>query len=151
MVTYYQWQYETTSYEKDGKMKTVRKPVKKEIKVQIRKLVQQVEETLPLVFQHVATITHQYQLIAELKRKLTQNEVLIHIDFSENYSYKYNEEIQAVHFGGARQQITLHTGVLYFRDNDVMFYERKLFALFLRTTDMILWRYGHTWYQFLNG
>ncbi|KAI8442439.1 hypothetical protein MSG28_005952 [Choristoneura fumiferana] len=117
-VTYYQWQYETTSYEKDGKMKTVRKPVKKQIKVPIRKLVQQLEETMPLVFKHVATITHQYQMVADLKRKLTQNEVLIHIDFSENYCCKYNEEIQAVHFGGARQQVTLHTGVLYLRDND---------------------------------
>lgn len=118
MVTYHQWQYETTSYEKDGKIKKVRKPVKKEIKVPIRKLVHQLEETLPLVFKHVATITHQYQMIAELKRKLTQNEVLIHIDFSENYCCKYNEEIQAVHFGGARQQVTLHTGVLYLRDSD---------------------------------
>ncbi|CAH0397160.1 unnamed protein product [Chilo suppressalis] len=105
--------YETSSYEKDGKMKTVRKSVKKEIKIPIRKLVQQLEETMPLVCKHVATITHQYQMIAKLKRKLTQNEVLIHIDFSENYCCKYYEEIQAVHFGGARQQVTLHTGVLW--------------------------------------
>ncbi|CAH0403160.1 unnamed protein product [Chilo suppressalis] len=120
MVTYHQWQYETTSYEKDGKMKTVRKSAKKEIKIPIRKLVQQLEETMPLVCKHVATITHQYQMIAELKRKLTQNEVLIHIDFSENYYCKYYEEMQTVHFGGARQQVTLHTGVLYLRDNDAL-------------------------------
>lgn len=80
----------------------------------------QLEETLPLFFKHVATISHQYQTISELKKNLTDNEVLIHIDFSENYCCKYNEEIQAVHFGGARQQVTLHTGVLYLRENDTV-------------------------------
>lgn len=49
---------------------------------------------------------------------MTENSALIHVDFSENYSCKYNEEIQAVHFGGAKQQITLHTGVSYYRDNE---------------------------------
>ncbi|GBP68342.1 hypothetical protein EVAR_31332_1 [Eumeta japonica] len=65
-------------------MKTVRKPVKKAINVSLRKLVLQLEEKLPLFFKHVATITHQYQTISELKKKLTDNEVLIHIDFSNS-------------------------------------------------------------------
>ncbi|CAD6223678.1 GSCOCG00011761001-RA-CDS, partial [Cotesia congregata] len=120
IVTFHQWIYETTSYEKDEKMKTVRKPGKKEIKIPIRELIQKLEETLPSFLQHVATIAHQYQTISELKKNLTENEVLIHIDFSENYCSKYNEEIQSVHFGGARKQITLHTGVLYLRENDTV-------------------------------
>lgn len=118
IVTYEQWMYETVSYEKNGKMKTVRKPILKAIKVSLRSLVLQLENTLPLFFKHVATIAHQYQTISELKKTLADNEVLIHIDFSENYCCKYNEEIQAVHFGGARQQVTLHTGVLYLREKD---------------------------------
>ncbi|KAK1878039.1 Enolase [Dissostichus eleginoides] len=32
---------------------------------------------------------------------------------SENYSCKYSQEIQSVHFGGSHQQASLHTGVLY--------------------------------------
>lgn len=109
--------YETTSFEKNGKMKTCRKPILKEIKLSLRSLVLQLKKTLPSFFKHVATITHQYQTISELKKTLADNEVLIHIDFSEDYCCKYNEEIQAVHFGGARQQVTLHTGVLYLREN----------------------------------
>ncbi|CAB3249617.1 unnamed protein product [Arctia plantaginis] len=35
------------------------------------------------------------------------------MDFSENYMCKYNQEIQSVHFGASRQQITLHTVVTY--------------------------------------
>ncbi|GBP65644.1 hypothetical protein EVAR_53453_1 [Eumeta japonica] len=66
-------------------MKTVRKPVKKAINVSLRKLVLQLEEKLPLFFKHVATITHQYQTISELKKKLTDNEVLIHIDFKPGH------------------------------------------------------------------
>lgn len=44
---------------------------------------------------------------------LGPDDYLIHVDFSENYGCKYSREIQAVHFGGNRLQITLHTGVLY--------------------------------------
>lgn len=34
-------------------------------------------------------------------------------NFRENYTCKYSQEIQSVHFGGSHQQATLHTGVLY--------------------------------------
>lgn len=40
-------------------------------------------------------------------------EALIHVDFSENYSLKYATEVQSFHFGGSRQQVSLHTAVIY--------------------------------------
>lgn len=40
------------------------------------------------------------------------------MDFSENYSTKYSSEIQAVHFGASRSQVTLHTAVIYYHIND---------------------------------
>ena len=49
----------------------------------------------------------------ELRERLGPDDVLVHIDFAENYSCKYSEEIQSVHFGGGHQQATLHTGVTY--------------------------------------
>lgn len=39
------------------------------------------------------------------------------MDFSENYCTKYNEEIQAYHFGGSRLQLSLHTVVVYTKDS----------------------------------
>lgn len=45
---------------------------------------------------------------------------MLHVDFSENYNCKYSEEIQSVHFGGAGQQITRHTAVLYRKQNYVL-------------------------------
>ncbi|KAK0170557.1 hypothetical protein PV328_008394 [Microctonus aethiopoides] len=45
-----------------------------------------------------------------------RREAVIHMDFSENYLTKYAEEIQAFHFGGSRQQISLHTVVTYTKE-----------------------------------
>lgn len=120
LVTYRQWIYEVSTFEKDGKKKSVRKPVKKEYRVKLRQLVQNLEAALPLFFSHIGTIAHQYQAIQNIKKNLTINDILIHVDFSENYCCKYSEEIQAVHFGGGRQQITMHTGVLYLRKDNAI-------------------------------
>ncbi|VEN40097.1 unnamed protein product [Callosobruchus maculatus] len=43
----------------------------------------------------------------------SDSEVLIHMDFSENYNCKYGREIQSAHFGASKPQISLHTVVVY--------------------------------------
>ncbi|OWR42782.1 hypothetical protein KGM_211517 [Danaus plexippus plexippus] len=48
-----------------------------------------------------------------LKENLTLSEAVIRVDFSEKYALKYAEEIQSLHFGGSRQQTSLHTSVIY--------------------------------------
>lgn len=68
---------------------------------------------------HVAYIHHQCSTMDQLKENLQDTEVLVHIDFSENYSCKYSTEVQSVHFGASREQVTLHTGVCYARKNGV--------------------------------
>lgn len=40
----------------------------------------------------------------------------MHVDFSENWVCKHNKEVQAMHFGSSKNQITLHTGVFYLKD-----------------------------------
>nr|CAI5852853.1 unnamed protein product [Callosobruchus analis] len=40
-------------------------------------------------------------------------DLVLQLGQHENYSLKYAEEIQSFHFGGARQQVTLHTVVVY--------------------------------------
>ena len=66
-------------------------------------------------------IVHQYKIYKDLKQNIEdQVEVLFHIDFSENYGSKCSEEVQPMHFGASRKQISLHTGVLYFRQNGEM-------------------------------
>ena len=57
--------------------------------------------------QYIFNINHQYWVLRDLRQNLHNDEVIIHIDFSENYSCKYSQDVQSVHFG----QVTLHTGV----------------------------------------
>lgn len=45
---------------------------------------------------------------------ISEGEVLVRVDFSENYACKYFTEAQSVHFGASRQQVSIHTGVLYY-------------------------------------
>ncbi|XP_064618059.1 LOW QUALITY PROTEIN: uncharacterized protein LOC135482139 [Liolophura sinensis] len=70
---------------------------------------------------HIFNITHQYKALRLLKNQLTDEEVMVHIDFSENYNCKYSEEIQSMHFGASQRQITLHTGVAYTRSKTYSF------------------------------
>ena len=62
---------------------------------------------------HRYRIDHQYKALKDLKDKLGDDEILFHVDFSENYGCKYNAEVQSMHFGGSREQVTLHTGMVY--------------------------------------
>lgn len=64
---------------------------------------------------HTARISHQYKTISSLKENLSESDTLIHMDFGENFTCKYGREPQSVHFGASREQITLHTGVLYIK------------------------------------
>ena len=71
------------------------------------------ESNLYKFMAHTARIIHQFKAIAALKKNITDTDMILHIDFAENYSCKYGRESQSVHFGASREQLTLHTGVLY--------------------------------------
>lgn len=62
---------------------------------------------------------HQQEEIKFLQSKLSHGEAIINIDFSENYICKYDEEVQSVHFGGSRRQLALHTGVMYYKTQNL--------------------------------
>ena len=62
---------------------------------------------------HFFNIGHQYKTLRLLRENLDEGEIIIHMDFSEKYSCKYQKEIQSVHFGASQKQISLHTCVAY--------------------------------------
>ncbi|KAK7131742.1 hypothetical protein R3I93_018339 [Phoxinus phoxinus] len=66
---------------------------------------------------HVYNIRHQYAALRGLKENLSEDEVVLHIDFAENFLCKYSSEIQAVHFGDSHKQASLHTGVAYTKNS----------------------------------
>lgn len=101
-----------------GIKKTCKKYIKKDVICKKEDMIQALEHDLPKYSQHIANIKHQYHFVDNLKDSLEQQEVLIHMDFSENYQCKYNREIQSAHFGGAKPQISLHTVVWYYKSEN---------------------------------
>lgn len=79
-------------------------------------LIKELNDQLPEFLKHIYNIPSQYKSIKLLKENLKKDECLIHMDFSENYSCKYSMEVQSMHFGASRPQVTLHTVVIYTRD-----------------------------------
>lgn len=71
---------------------------------------------LPVFMKHAFDTNHQYQKLDEIRKTLSFNEVTIIIDFSENYYCKYATEIQSMHFGASKKQVSLHTGVFFYKD-----------------------------------
>lgn len=100
---------------KDGQMGTkLTNRVVKEIEHgTLENLDIEINQEVQKVCRHVYNIGHQYKVLRNLKEKLTEEEVIIHIDFSENYACKFESEIQSVHFGASQRQISIHTGIAY--------------------------------------
>jgi hypothetical protein len=65
---------------------------------------------------HIFNIRHQYKAMAFLKDNMTEQEIFIHMDFSENYNCKLQSEIQSMHFGASQRQISIHTGIAYTKE-----------------------------------
>lgn len=89
----------------------------------VKELSENFEFALPKFKTHIFNIANQSQALKMCKEKTAENdfEALMILDFSENYSCKFNGEIQSFHFGGSRAQATLHTSVAYVKGNPISF------------------------------
>ncbi|MES9881945.1 MAG: hypothetical protein ABW185_13790 [Sedimenticola sp.] len=96
--------------------KTVSMTVKEEESGTLTTLADDIDKEMERGARHIFNIRHQYSALRQLRENLTDDDVVIHIDFSENYNCKYKTEIQSVHFGASQKQISLHTGVAYTKD-----------------------------------
>lgn len=123
VIKYKMWVSERQQIQdfKTKKPRLVTKCLKKTFEIHPRQLITHLQEDLQKFLDHQRNIVHQYKAMNDLKPNLQEGEVLIHVDFSENYCTKYAEEIQAFHFGGSRAQLSLHTVVVYQR-NSILFF-----------------------------
>ena len=87
--------------------------VKDEIVGKAEFLISGFTQQLKRYMKHIFRCTNQYHYYRQRIDNLSENECVLHVDFSENYECKYAQEVQAVHFGASKKQITLHTGVVY--------------------------------------
>lgn len=118
-VKYQEWvaKREVITDPKTKKDRTIVKQKKITTESSVRELLKKLKDDLKTLFNHEKNIVHQYQSMKSLKESLTEKDAVVHMDFSENYSTKYNEEIQSFHFGGSRMQISLHTVVVYLQNS----------------------------------
>ena len=59
-------------------------------------------ELTPRFTTYKFNIGHQYRALRSVKELLmAADEITVHLEFSENYTCRYGEEIQTVHFGGS--------------------------------------------------
>ncbi|KAI4800038.1 hypothetical protein KUCAC02_016575 [Chaenocephalus aceratus] len=109
-----QWSTETVIREKknkDGKKDKV--PMKITVNIVLADLLEMFQGQLRHFKRHTFNIKSQFTHDRELRKSMTNQEYLIHVDFSENYSCKLAAEIQAMHFAPNQKQATLHTGILH--------------------------------------
>ena len=103
-ITYYQWQ-------------KVEGAVKKNL---IDCTVAEAEEDLQAQLRpfscHVYNIRHQFQELRHLKEQLSQDEIIIHEDFSENFQLKHQREIMESHW--SNESVTVFTAVVYYKDDN---------------------------------
>lgn len=91
---------------------------KNKIECTVAELASELNLKIPPFLKHLYNTEHQYQTMSEIRKNLKENELFIVIDFSENYNCKFSEEIQSVHFGASKKQISLHTGAFFYKEEN---------------------------------
>lgn len=112
-ISWKKWETKKEEREVRGNMKTVAFTVKQTVEGSLRVLAEEATIMLPRYKKHIFNIKNQYRHVSLLRRNMNSNECMIHIDFSENYAAKLANEIQSMHFGASKRQISLHTGMYY--------------------------------------
>ena len=93
----------------------------KKIDSTLQELIHLFNNSLKSFQKHYFITHHQNKILTSLKNNISSDEAYIVLDFSQNYNAKYHEEIQAVHFGASKKQISLQTGVIYLKDTNISF------------------------------
>ncbi|CAG9790187.1 unnamed protein product [Diatraea saccharalis] len=124
-VSWFQWKREDHVYTKMEEHKkkeiTTKKTAKVIITGNLQELKNNFEKDLHKFKKHYFNMLHQqnqYQIAISNQK---DNEVVIVCDFSENYEAKLANEVQSLHFGASKNQITLHTGMVFWRDESQSF------------------------------
>lgn len=115
-VTYFQWKSVIEEKIVKGENKKFKITKKASISSTVNELKSAFIEDIPVMKKHLYGIYSYNKLKKEMKENFTEEEVIIQIDFSENYTTKYDNEIQSTHF--AKTQLSIHTGVYYTRNVD---------------------------------
>jgi hypothetical protein len=125
-VKFSQWETITETYlekktDANGKETHVTRKVKRTVKTEKfgtkHEVMTILKQQLPNYMRHVYYMNHQYKVLSEMRSSLSQDQICCWVDWGENYVTKMAKEIQSVHFGASRQQLSLHSSVGYSHDD----------------------------------
>lgn len=109
---YWTWNSKTEKIVQNGNEKMIRLVKKEKILTTPSEAINRCQETIENYMKHCGRMVVQQNAIKKIKDQLKKDEVVMHIDYSENYKCAYSREIQSAHFGASKPQITIHTSVL---------------------------------------
>ena len=112
-ATWYQWEHvEQMVQAKKGKsLKRVKKIQKVLKEGTVDDLQVDLEVQLPSFLEHVFVKRQQARFFKEKLEHLTEEEAVVQVDFAENYSCKYQREVQSAHW--SQDQVTLFTVAIW--------------------------------------
>lgn len=112
---YRQWVKRTEERTIKNQEKTVKLTFKGTLVSSLHDLIDLFWQKFYKITPHMFDISHQFKEMRNLKEIICEKEVIVHMDFSENYCTKYATEPQCMHFGASKKQISLHTIVCYYK------------------------------------
>ena len=112
-TVWHQWALKHEIREIKGVEKRVHYTVKETVVGTIGELCDKFEMEMSRYTRHLFNLRCQFKHYKSVTGNLKDDECAMNIDFSENYNCKMASEIQSMHFGAAKKQLTLHTGVYY--------------------------------------
>lgn len=133
--------------------KTVTHTTKEKVNSTLLEAIDVLETLMKKYMFHEGIMIHQYREVDQLKKRLSEVEVLVHCDFSENYAYKFSSEVQSFHFGGSRGQCSLHTVEVYFRKDAYSELSSKAICTLSKSNDHsapAIWAHLHPVFEFLK-
>lgn len=90
-----------------------------DIKATLFGAVQVLLKQVPNVKRHIYNMKHQANALQQQKNSLVAGEILLQIDFSENYEIRHQSEVMAAHWINDKG-VTLYTAVTYFKEGDIL-------------------------------
>lgn len=116
---YYEWvRKEEERVNKKGQKYTFKAMLKDKISATTDEIVEVTNKQIPGFLEHLLNISNQHKFCKKIKAGLDSQTALLHSDFSENYATKCHKEVQALHFGGSRALLTIHTNAYYIWNPD---------------------------------
>ncbi|KAK3751915.1 hypothetical protein RRG08_047188 [Elysia crispata] len=146
-VSWFQWK---TKKEKrillNNKEKQVSFITKESVSGSIMQLCKEFCQNMTVYKRHVYNINSQFKHFEKIKHNLKPNEMLVHIDFAQNYLGKLHTEVQSKHFGASKTQVSLHIGFYQVSSQDKDSSEKTFFSFCgvsdsLKHTPSAIWAY----------